>query len=136
MKVYINNIDYEKLNLTFNIKNIERIIYTDEGLFYFNKAKLYKRDINYYVYEYKKNDFIFLIDNSKNVGSTEYYYIPYVSKEVIEVYYEYKISNKVKLIKKKYNNDNEYYFIINSINDINKIISFILKNNINNNKYD
>jgi|TARA_B110000483_G_C18179090_1_gene536222 hypothetical protein len=136
MKLYINNINIKNINFTHKENKIN--IYSDNGIYYFENDRLYKKNISYNSYIHVYKNYNFLIDDSEEKKSDEKYYIPYNSIEVNEKYYEYIINKKIILIKKVYLKDIEYYFVIDKLEDkvINNIISFILKYNIKYINYD
>lgn len=136
MKLYFDDLLFD-IDFKFNYSQI--LLYSDEGIFYFKDNKLYKKNIEYNTYTYIFKNYEILIDNTiYNEIDEIYYSIPYNSIEVEESYFEHTINKNIKIIKKKYFNETEYYFYIDTLNDIilNKIITFISKNNIKNNKYD
>lgn len=136
MKLYFDDLLF---NIDFKFKYSQILLYSDEGIFYFKDNKLYKKNIEYNTYTYKFKNYEILIDNTiYNEIDEIYYSVPYNSIEVEESYFEHTINKNIKIIKKKYFNETECYFYIDNLNDIilNKIITFISKNNIKNNKYD
>ena len=134
MKLYFEDVYFE---LDFKLNDTKKLLYSDEGLFYFKDNILYKKNIEYKTTNYHYNNYEILIDNSIIHNDEVYYYLPYNNIEIQEYYYEYIINKNIKLIKTTYFNETEFYFNVTILNDpiLKKIISFINKNNIKNNKY-
>jgi hypothetical protein len=140
MKIYINNINYNKDNFisdNYLKKNLEykksdkfyNIIYSDEGIYKIDKKNIYKINVSDHpINTLKIKDYNLLVDKSKieyrpNISTIPFNHKFYEINETI-----YKISNLSKIsfvILKKDNNVFDYYFDVNSDN-----IDNMLKENI------
>lgn len=140
MKIYINNINYNKdylISDNYLKKNVEykksdkfyNIIYSDEGMYKIDNKNIYKINVtDHPINTLKIKDFNLLIDKSKihykpNISTIPFNHKVYEINETI-----YKISNLSKIsfvILKKDNNVFDYYFDVNSDN-----IDNMLKENI------
>lgn len=133
MKIYINNINNDDLNLN-NIldylykKKIKQDIFSDDGIFYINDNKLIKINIiDKELETINCNKFILLKDKSIIKKDYNNYQIPFNNKIITYLKYYYKVNNNISFIIHCENNKiTDFYFKSKyDVNNYDEIISFL-----------
>ena len=116
MKVYI--IMKQPLMVTFDEPIITKYYYAEQGVYYFDKGKLYHETIKKYN-SYQQDQFYI---DANTYEQNEVFYLPYIHYECEERLYNHRVNEHITLVKHVYDKLEHMYFICD---DLNHVISFI-----------
>tara|TARA_B110000261_G_C13018219_1_gene330982 strand:- start:165 stop:524 length:360 start_codon:yes stop_codon:yes gene_type:complete len=119
MKVYV--IMKQPPMVTFDEPIEINYYYAEQGIYYFDKGKLYKETIKKYN-SYKQDN---LYIDSNIYEKTEVFYIPFIHYECKEFFYNHRINENLTLVKHTYDKIEHMYFICDDLTHVMSFISHI-----------
>jgi hypothetical protein len=111
MKVYVEH-DFSKLDVDYDNKIVQRIIYSNDGIYTFIKDGFYKSIDTSTISTVPFKSVIFIVENTNISYSDPIYHIPFHHVYCEETIYTKTIDNGIKFCKKEYLDQKEYYFEI------------------------
>ena len=111
MKVFVEH-DFSKIDVEYDNKFTQRVIYSNSGIYTFIKDGFYKSIDNSTISMVPFKTITFIVENTNITYGEPIYHIPFHHIYCEETIYTKSIDTGIKFCKKEYLDQIEYYFEI------------------------